>query len=285
MNFFKSLPRSYQVAFVLAMLLHISLLIAMAYEKKNERPVLKNEALTMTKPKQVEIVQAKSIDSKEVEKTVQRLKNEREAERRKEAQRKQALANAEKQARDKRIAEEKRLQKLQQEKKQLDAKRRAERLAEEKRLQALKAEKAAEAKKLEALRKEQLALKKKQEEEKARKLAEEKAEQERLVAQERARVAGVVDKYKALILSAISQQWILPDAVNSNLSSQFKIKLAPSGQVLDVQLLRSSGDPVLDRSAEAAIYKASPLPVPSDAKTFNIFREISLTVRPENVRG
>jgi len=285
MNFFKSLPRSYQVAFIMATLLHVSLLIAMAYEKKNERPVLKKEALTMTKPKQVEIVQAKSIDSKEVEKTVQRLKNEREAERRKEAQRKQALANAEKQARDKRIAEEKRLQKLQQEKKQLEAKRRAERLAEEKRLQALKAEKAAEAKKLEALRNEQLALKKKQEEEKARKLAEEKAEQERLAAQERARVAGVVDKYKALILSAIGQQWILPDAVNSNLSSQFKIKLAPSGQVLDVQLLRSSGDPVLDRSAEAAIYKASPLPVPSDAKTFNIFREISLTVRPENVRG
>ncbi len=98
-------------------------------------------------------------------------------------------------------------------------------------------------------------------------------------------MSGVVDKYKALILGAIGQQWILPDQVNTSLSSRFKIRLAPNGAVLEVQLTRSSGDPVLDRSAQAAIYKASPLPIPSDPEMFNVFREISLTVRPENVRG
>ena len=54
---------------------------------------------------------------------------------------------------------------------------------------------------------------------------------------------------------------------------------------MEVSLIRSSGDPILDRSAQTAIYKASPLPVPADPTTFNLFREISLTVRPENVRG
>lgn len=120
----------------------------------------------------------------------------------------------------------------------------------------------------------------------ARKKAQAAAEQQaRAEAANLARVAGEVDKYKALIVDAIGRQWILPDNANRSLSSQFRIRLAPNGAVLEVALLRSSGDPILDRSAQNAIYKASPLPVPQDASTFNLFREISLTVRPENIRG
>lgn len=103
--------------------------------------------------------------------------------------------------------------------------------------------------------------------------------------QRQARIAGEVDKYKALIVNAIGRHWILPDNADSSKSSQFRIRLAPDGAVLDVSLTRSSGDPLLDRSAQTAIYKASPLPVPSDAETFNLFRDISLTVRPEQIRG
>ncbi|KTC93716.1 cell envelope integrity protein TolA [Legionella drozanskii] len=104
-------------------------------------------------------------------------------------------------------------------------------------------------------------------------------------AAKKAQLAGEVDKYKAMIVNAISRQWILPENVDSRLSSQFRIRLAPDGAVLEVSLMRSSGDAVLDRSAQTAIFKASPLPVPSDPDTFNLFRDISLTVRPENVRG
>lgn len=104
-------------------------------------------------------------------------------------------------------------------------------------------------------------------------------------AQNQARIAGEVDKYKALIVNAIGRNWILPENADSTLSSQFRIRLAPDGMVLEVSLTRSSGDPLLDRSAQTAIYKASPLPVPTDAETFNMFRDISLTVRPEQVRG
>jgi len=100
-----------------------------------------------------------------------------------------------------------------------------------------------------------------------------------------ARIAGEVDKYKALIVTAIGRNWILPENANSSMSSQFRIRLAPDGMVLEVSLIRSSGDPLLDRSAQTAIFKASPLPVPTDAETFNLFRDISLTVRPEQVRG
>ena len=111
------------------------------------------------------------------------------------------------------------------------------------------------------------------------------AQQALMDAANTARIAGEVDKYKALIINAISQRWILPENADSTLSSQFRIRLAPNGSVLEVSLTRSSGDPILDRSAQSAIYKASPLPVPQDPTTFNLFRDISLTVRPVNARG
>lgn len=111
------------------------------------------------------------------------------------------------------------------------------------------------------------------------------AQQSAQNAERQARIAGEVDKYKALIVNAIGRNWILPENADSSLSSQFRIRLAPDGMVLEVTLTRSSGDPLLDRSAQTAIYKASPLPVPTDADTFNLFRDISLTVRPEQIRG
>lgn len=104
-------------------------------------------------------------------------------------------------------------------------------------------------------------------------------------AQNQARIMGEVDKYKALIVNAIGRNWILPEHADSGLSSQFRIRLAPDGMVLEVSLTRSSGNPLLDRSAQTAIYKASPLPVPTNAETFNLFRDINLTVRPEQARG
>lgn len=111
------------------------------------------------------------------------------------------------------------------------------------------------------------------------------AQQARQNAENQARMAGEIDKYKALIVNAIGNNWILPENVNKSLECKFRIRLAPGGAVLDVNLISTSGDPLLDKSAENAIRKASPLPVPTDAEVFNKFRDISLTVRPEQVRG
>lgn len=111
------------------------------------------------------------------------------------------------------------------------------------------------------------------------------AQASRQNAENQARMAGEIDKYKALIVNAIGNNWILPENVNKSLECKFRIRLAPGGAVLDVSLISGSGDPLLDKSAENAIRKASPLPVPMDAEVFNKFRDISLTVRPEQVRG
>lgn len=108
-------------------------------------------------------------------------------------------------------------------------------------------------------------------------------EQKQIAEAEAAKMQGVVDKYKALILQAISQNWLIPGGVNKKLSAELMIRLAPGGLVLDAHVTRSSGDVALDRSAVAAVYKASPLPVPTDTSEFEPFRQFVLKVKPESI--
>jgi colicin import membrane protein len=107
-----------------------------------------------------------------------------------------------------------------------------------------------------------------------------------LVAAERAagaKVQGIVDKYKALILQSISQRWLVPTGIDKNLSAELLIRLAPGGTVLDVQVIKSSGVLALDKSARDAVFKASPLPVPEDVAAFDQFRQFVLKVKPNDV--
>lgn len=90
---------------------------------------------------------------------------------------------------------------------------------------------------------------------------------------------GEVDKYKAMILQQIQQNWIVPGKVDA-LSCVLSISVAPGGMVTQVKLVKSSGNDALDRSAIAAVNKASPLPVPSNSLEFAAFRTFTLTVMP-----
>jgi colicin import membrane protein len=98
-----------------------------------------------------------------------------------------------------------------------------------------------------------------------------------------AKVRGEVNKYKALILQAISERWLVPAGVDKTLSSELLIRVAPGGMVLDVEVTRTSGDAALDRSARDAVFKASPLPVPDDSDAFDQFRQFVLKMKPQNL--
>lgn len=335
---------SYRKAFFIAIGLHCLIALFLLGESSNSRPVVVKENLNRdgqklpiaveNKPAQ-EIVKAVAVNSEEVMKTVNRLKQEQMQAQQAEKARQQQLARQAEQAKQQRIIEQQRLAKLKQEAETLAIARKKQIEEEQKRIKELAVKKEQETKKLADLKKKQEDMKKKQAEEdkkiaelkkkqaeekvkEAKRLQElvnkEKAEKDKIAkenaakaaamaaeaaarqkaaaqqqalaeAANQARIAGEVDKYKAMILDSIGRQWNIPDNANKSLSSQFRIRLAPDGEVLEVSLLRSSGDPILDRSAQTAIKKASPLPVPADPQTFNLFREISLTVRPENIRG
>ncbi len=97
-----------------------------------------------------------------------------------------------------------------------------------------------------------------------------------------ARNTATTEKYRHLILQSIAQHWIIPPELDKHLETKLAVHLAPGGMVVEVVIIKSSGNPVLDRSAQSAVYKASPLPVPKNG-LFNTFRQINLTVRPEGV--
>jgi colicin import membrane protein len=111
------------------------------------------------------------------------------------------------------------------------------------------------------------------------------AEKKQLANQIQAQEAQTeIDKYKALILQTISSYWIVPENLDKGLFCQLLVHVGPGGVVLKVDLIRSSGNYLLDSSAKSAVLKASPLPVPTDPSLFDNFRLIKLTVRPEGIQ-
>lgn len=296
--------RSYKIAFGGALVLHFALVFLLFYSPDNPRPVLTvsrdtapYENLT-PKDATMQPIKATSVDSAEVMAAMEKIQAERNAAKVQEANRQKQLALQAEALRKQRLQEQEKVAKLKAEAKRLADERQKQALLAEKKLKALKEQQEAEAKRVATLKKQQQELaaqaqKKAEAEKKAaaeqkqreQELAQKKAQEERLAAERRAQIAGVVDKYKALIINAISREWIVPENAAHDAACQFRIRLAPNGTVLEVSITQSSGDPVLDRSAQAAIFKASPLPVPAEADAFNVFRDIRLTVRPESFRG
>ena len=293
--------RSYRVSLTFAVVFHLCLIFMLMYESSSARPVMrldtKNElGQTDQKLKNPVIIHAVSVNQTQVMAAVQKLKAEKAMQQRAEQQRQLQLKQQAEAARQQRIAEQKKLAnlrkealKLKQEAVNLARTREQQRIKEEHALKELAELKQDQEKKLLKMQQDQVALHKKE----VKKINDQKLAQQQsekvLLAQKSAaaaaakqtRMMGEVNKYKAMILQAIGRQWILPEHVDSRLASKFHIRLAPNGTVLEVSLIHSSGDSLLDRSAQLAIYKASPLPVPVDTATFDIFRDISLTVRPE----
>ena len=81
-----------------------------------------------------------------------------------------------------------------------------------------------------------------------------------------------IDKIKAKIHGKI----ILPDSLQGNPQARFSVSVLPTGEVLQVKLLRGSGQTAYDDAVERAILKASPLPMPPDASLMNQFRDLDL---------
>jgi colicin import membrane protein len=104
--------------------------------------------------------------------------------------------------------------------------------------------------------------------------AKEKADQQE--ANDKANKAqdDLVSKYKKRIYDAIKREWSIPPQ-SAELSAQVRIVLLPDGEVRSILFLKRSGNNAFDASIEAAIQKASPLPVPVDAALFNQFRSVT----------
>lgn len=244
-------------AVIFAVLVHVvfAAILLITLDSKTSTPAINPD---------IKIVKAQVIDEAKIKKERQR----KEALKRKEQERKQ------REAEKKRQAELKKKRELEKKKKL-----------------ALKKKKEAEAKKKklaeENKRKEELK-KKQEEQERQQRIAEmqkqmelEEAERKKLA--QRAAQQKEVDRYRVLIKQAISNKWRVPVSARKGQECILRLTLIPSGEVIRVDVVKSSGDTAYDRSVEAAVYKASPLPLPpAESGLFNEFREINVPFRLES---
>jgi colicin import membrane protein len=184
----------------------------------------------------------------------------------KQAEQKQQAAEAEKkkQAEEKRLAEAEAKRKIEAEAK---AKADAEAKAKTKADAEAKAKADAEAKAKAAAE--------------AQRKAAEQALQAQIAAEDAARDQSIISQYVGIIGDRVRRNWIQPPSSRVGLSCVVKVQLMPGGDVVSAQVVQSSGDAAFDRSVEAAVYRAAPLPLPPDPGLFESFRTLTFNFSPK----
>ena len=96
----------------------------------------------------------------------------------------------------------------------------------------------------------------------------------------------VVQSGMALIRQFVQDVWNRPSSARNGMRAALRISMLPTGEVVDVAVIESSGDAAFDRSAENAVYSAQPfseleqMPI----RIFNAnFRILSLIFEPEDL--
>lgn len=130
------------------------------------------------------------------------------------------------------------------------------------------------------------------EEQRQRELAAEQAQ--RRQAEEAAAAAAEVARteqemvmaYTGIIHDLVRQNWSRPPSARNGMTVVFRIQMVPTGDILDVELVQSSGDYAFDRAAETAIYRVGRFQelqgMPINLFNQN-FRSLLLTFRPEDL--
>ncbi|MDA9579129.1 cell envelope integrity protein TolA [Gammaproteobacteria bacterium] len=264
----------YPLAVVVAISLHILLLGGLVYLQSSSQ----SQAL--------ELIQPTVIKALLIEENPQITNQRNQDNRRLEAERKETeRANAAAQKkREEQAAERKRQEEAAQKREQQQvAKQRADAKAKAEREKTLVEE---ERKKREA-----------ESQREAEKRREEQAQRERESRQQREREDAaaaeaassefeLIQSATGLIQQLVTENWSRPPSARNGMRAIIQIKMLPTGELVDVIITQSSGDPAFDRSAENAVYRAAPfaeltaLPI----RVFNQnFRTLSLIFQPEDL--
>jgi len=111
--------------------------------------------------------------------------------------------------------------------------------------------------------------------------------QEEQLAEATATAEEMAASYAALIQQTVVNRWSRPPSARNGMEALLSIQLIPTGEVVSVSVIKSSGNSAFDRSAINAVEKAGSfpelqkLPGREFEKTFRRFR---LLFRPEDLR-
>jgi len=157
-----------------------------------------------------------------------------------------------------------------------EARRRAEaeaqRIAREKELE--------EQRRLEELKRQEDIRRQREENERERQRLEAEQRQQALAAEEaamEARSGPEMAAYVAAIQNKIQRNWIRPATAPDDLICSVSVRQLPSGEVLSARVISCNGNDAVVRSVEAAVRKASPLPLPTNPLLFS--RDMRLNFR------
>ena len=174
-------------------------------------------------------------------------------------------------------------------KRQLEERKRKSR-ADELRKNAKKAALAARKKREDE---ERLALEKRRLEESRRvEREQQQAEWEDMLTQKEAQMDAQEDQraansYRQIIQQRLSENWSRPPSARRNMEAQVRIQLVPTGRVVGVNIIKSSGDAAFDRSVEQAVRKAHQFIElqAMDSRLFELkFRSVDVAFSPEDLR-
>ena len=174
-----------------------------------------------------------------------------------ELKEKQERLKKEQAERERLEAEKREAEKREAEKREAE-KREADRKAQEKRLAETRERQAREAQALQAI-------------------AERERQRQQQVAADQARAKAAAD-YIRRIQAKVRGNVTLPPDLNGNPEAIFDVVQLPTGEIIDVQLVKSSGVRAYDEAVQRAILKSSPLPLPDSPELFR--RSLTLKFRP-----
>ncbi|WP_276666579.1 cell envelope integrity protein TolA [Thalassolituus oleivorans] len=277
-------PNSYHLPVVAAVLIHAFAAFLLVAEWRRSEPHVPEPV-----PQHLiaNVVQTENQAVKQREKEQQKKMDDK-AKREKLAREKAAKEKAAKAAQEKAAKEKAAKEKANKEKADKAAKEKAnkEKLAKE---TALK-EKAAKEKSAKEQAQREMAAQAAAEQALLEQMALEEASAEMARQEAAAKKAADIERSKQIAADSqtqirlkIESVWQYPPAVQPDQEVVMKLVLVPTGQVIQAQVVKGSGNAALDRSVEQAIYKASPLPVPQDIRVFEQnFRTFTMKFRPEN---
>lgn len=246
-------------ALFLSVLLHGVIIVFLLFGWHQKPPELQINRPQVVKATLVELEAKAPPQVQEQPKPDVAAQQEREAElARQEAQKEQERRAAE-EAEKKRVADEKEKAEEQQRLEEEQRKQEEQRIAEEKRLQ----------------------------EEQARidefneALAAEEGYQAELASQE------VVGSVGAMIRQQVVQQWSPPPSSRKDMVAILKVTMVPTGRLVQVDVIESSGNAAFDRSVVQAVQKAQPFDMVKtlDSVVFEKnFREFRFLFSPQDLR-
>ncbi len=94
----------------------------------------------------------------------------------------------------------------------------------------------------------------------------------------------VASSFQAKIYNQVRSNWSRPPSARNGMQTKLLVELIPTGEVMSVSIIESSGVLAFDRSAEQAIKRSGEFEVPDDNQLFEeYFRRFYFLFKPEDL--